>query len=443
MGDRNDHTDPSSTSGWMPDDFDGVSVEFTHLEPLPAHGHNTFTRAQRYGRRYLLKGLTAETAAQAAYREALRKEFDIMMRLQHPGVVQAVAFETVPGVGPCIVMEWVEGATLAQWLGSGCSRHDRRRVLDQLLDAVEHVHSQGIAHRDIKPSNIMVTTNGTQLKLIDFGLADTDVHTVFKQPGGTAAYMAPEQATASLPDVRNDIYSLGVVMGQMRLGRLATAVARRCLRPIDDRPQSVAELRRALLRADKFKRWGLRAAAAAAIVAAVAAWWTVHPAAPSASTQLVDSLHRELSASIQAQQHSDTTQQQLQQHMNAMNDTLQQLRQANDLMEQREQQRLERQRAVDEAIDAAVRVARDTNLATHVGEHLDTVSRSDLVWLDAPYLIRQGRAKAYEYIHTLSGRFSPKEMAEIEYAVNEYCNDYERRMNNKHEQAMCKGTTTR
>ncbi|MBQ7691445.1 MAG: hypothetical protein IJT30_09715 [Muribaculaceae bacterium] len=67
---------------------------------------------------------------------------------------------------------------------------------------------------------------------------------------------------------------------------------------------------------------------------------------------------------------------------------LRQLRQANEQLMEREQERLARQRAVDEAIDQGVRIARETNLDTHVSEHLDTVSRTDYMWLEARFLIK-------------------------------------------------------
>lgn len=70
----------------------------------------------------------------------------------------------------------------------------------------------------MKPQNIMVTHNGHYLKIIDFGLADTDSHAILKQPASTLKYMAPEQAQHAVPDVRNDIYSLGVILQEMELG---------------------------------------------------------------------------------------------------------------------------------------------------------------------------------------------------------------------------------
>ena len=70
-------------------------------------------------------------------------------------------------------------------------------------------------YRDLKPENILVTRNGENIKLIDFGLADTDGHAVLKQPAGTPRYMSPEQKVKAEADARNDIYSLGIIMEQM------------------------------------------------------------------------------------------------------------------------------------------------------------------------------------------------------------------------------------
>lgn len=244
----------------MVDSFEGVNDHFTSLEVLGTHSHNRLARAKRYGRWYLLKGLGDEEAGQQAYHEMLAKEFDIMMRLQHPGVAQAVSFEDVPGMGKCIVMEWVEGVTLAEWLKTSPSRDERRDVAHQLMAALAHIHQHGVVHRDIKPSNVMVTTGGQQVKIIDFGLADTHIHATLKQPAGTARYMAPEQASEAAPDPRNDIYSLGVILKDMDLGSDYASVVKRCLMPINERFQTVDELI-AAIDAGKKRRHRLQIAA--------------------------------------------------------------------------------------------------------------------------------------------------------------------------------------
>ena len=174
--------DDLSASGFQDEStFESVNSKFTQIERLGSHGHNVLARAKRYGRWYLLKGLTQEHAHDEMYCESLKKEFDIMMRLQHPGVVQAVSLEEVEDLGTCIVMEWVEGYTLKEWLKKNPPREERIHVMNQLLSTISHIHDHGIVHRDIKPSNIMITSSGKNVKIIDFGLADTDVHAILKQ----------------------------------------------------------------------------------------------------------------------------------------------------------------------------------------------------------------------------------------------------------------------
>ncbi len=246
--------DNASSSGFVVDSFEGVNDHFTSLKILETHGHNVLARAKRFGRWYLLKGLAPEVSQQTAYHEMLVKEFDIMMRLQHPGIAQAVSLEDVEGMGKCIVMEWVEGMTLSEWLEGRHTREMRRRVAQQLMDALDYIHQHGVAHRDIKPSNIMIASYGQKVKIIDFGLADTDVHALLKHPAGTRSYMAPEQASAIVPDTRNDIYSLGLVLEDLQLGQLYKNPIARCLKPIDKRYQSVDELKEDIERGKRRRR---------------------------------------------------------------------------------------------------------------------------------------------------------------------------------------------
>lgn len=125
-------------------------------------------------------------------------------------------------------------------------RRERVRVAAQLLKALGYVHSFQVVHRDLKPSNIMITRNGEQVKLIDFGLSDTDSFAIFKQPAGTDRFISPEQRQGQLTDERNDIYSLGIVLQEMRLGLCYKPVVRKCLRPIGSRYKSVAYVARGM-----------------------------------------------------------------------------------------------------------------------------------------------------------------------------------------------------
>lgn len=154
-----------------------------------------------------------------------------------------VNLEEVEGFGRCIVMEWIEGMTLDEWLCLKHSRKERRSIARQLLEAVEYVHEQMVVHRDLKFSNIMITHNGNRVKLIDFGLADADNYAILKEPAGTDGFVSPEQKVDSIPDARNDIYSLGVILGQMRLGLSYRLAARKCLQPLQKRYPSVLSMK--------------------------------------------------------------------------------------------------------------------------------------------------------------------------------------------------------
>jgi serine/threonine protein kinase len=189
----------------------------------------------------MLKGLKEQYRQDAIYQVLLQKEYEITSQLQHPMVVSAFSFEEVEGLGPCIVMEWIDGITLKEWLAQGKhSLKQRRHVADMLMEALAYIQSRQTQHRDLKPSNIMLTHDGQHLKLIDFGLSDTNSHAILKAPAGTEGYMAP--------DGPSDIYSLGCILGELHLGWLSRMVARKCCAPLPYRYTDIATIKRDLHR---------------------------------------------------------------------------------------------------------------------------------------------------------------------------------------------------
>lgn len=114
-------------------------------------------------------------------------------------------------------MEFVDGITLRELMDQGKLTEElARKIVMELCTALQYLHNKQIIHRDLKPENVMITHNGNNVKLIDFGLSDCDDYTLLKLPAGTRYYMAPE---ALLPheqvDCRADIYSLGIIIGEM------------------------------------------------------------------------------------------------------------------------------------------------------------------------------------------------------------------------------------
>ena len=229
------------------DSYSGIIIEesrrseqFSDFTPIPCKGFNILCKAKRYGRWWVLKGLKKPYRQDGNYKNLLHKEFDILIFLQHPNIVSAYSMEDVPEMGICIVMEWIDGITLEHWSGS---KTEGEAIFLQLLDAVHYIHAKQIVHRDLKPSNIMITHNGNHVKVIDFGLSDTDDFAILKQPAGTPGYISPEQIVSQQADIRNDVFSIGCILEKILPGKPYTAIIKRCKAPIAQRYANVDELR--------------------------------------------------------------------------------------------------------------------------------------------------------------------------------------------------------
>lgn len=257
----------NSTSGILGTPQAEVSTaHFEQMTTLSSTYATAITKAKRNGRWWVLKSLGHANMGQRVYEEMLLKEFDILQSLQHPGIVTALDIEQVTGLGLCLVMEWVDGMTLKQWMEQPHSRNERLSIAMQLADALDYIHQRQTAHRDLKPANIMVTRNGQRVKFIDFGLSDTDSHAILKQPAGTAGYMSPEQSGCNKTDIRNDIYSLGCILDELHLGWQARSIVTRCTALADRRYKDVRQVRAAL---GRIRRLPMTVTATAAILVAV------------------------------------------------------------------------------------------------------------------------------------------------------------------------------
>ena len=150
------------------------STEWQSIVLLQQRNHNCLYTASRYGKRYVLKGLSADSQSLTDMLLLQQKEFSLGITLSHPNIAETYSLEEVADCGRCIVMEYVDGITLAEWLATNPSHSARQRAMLQLLDALEYIHSLQLVHHDLKSSNILITRNGQNVKLIDFGLSNTD-----------------------------------------------------------------------------------------------------------------------------------------------------------------------------------------------------------------------------------------------------------------------------
>jgi serine/threonine protein kinase len=200
-------------------------------EPLGRGGMAVVHRGidEELGRAVAVKQLAAHLAGDAELRARFLREARLAAALNHPNVVSVYDLGERDGL-PFIVMEFVEGETLADLLARE-RRIAPRRAVELALQAcagLEHAHRAGLVHRDVKPANLLLRYDGT-VKIADFGIARAvDASTLLTQAGtilGTAAYLAPEQAEGGRVTPATDVYALGAVLYEALSGRLPYGAA--------------------------------------------------------------------------------------------------------------------------------------------------------------------------------------------------------------------------
>ena len=200
-------------------------------------------RDTRLNRDVAIKILLPAVAKDAERLARFSREAQVLASLNHPNIAHIHGLEEGER-GPFLVMEFVEGPTLADRIAAGALPLDEAiAIARQVADALEAAHERGIVHRDLKPANIKVQDDGT-VKILDFGLAkamdqgsaigdqgsgrDANSPTIttpaMTQAGlilGTAAYMSPEQAKGRPVDKRTDVWAFGCVVYEMLTARRA------------------------------------------------------------------------------------------------------------------------------------------------------------------------------------------------------------------------------
>jgi tRNA A-37 threonylcarbamoyl transferase component Bud32 len=173
------------------------------------------------GRRVALKMLVEELAADDRATRRFVREARATARLAHPNVARVYDFGRGGGP-PFLVMELLEGETLAARLASGpLPPAEAARVAAAVADALEAAHERGIVHRDVKPSNVMLTPGG-EVKVLDFGIAAAADETHSTTGSGlyaTVAYVSPERVAGEPATPASDVYSLGAVLYELLCGR--------------------------------------------------------------------------------------------------------------------------------------------------------------------------------------------------------------------------------
>jgi len=230
-----------------------------------------------------VKVLADHLAADDAFRQRFLREARLAARLCHPNIVQV--FDAGEDGGPFLVMEYVDGETVADRLarGSAFSAAEVLSLAADLSAGLAHAHEMGIVHRDVKPHNVLLGPGGVA-KLTDFGIARaledhclTEIGTVL----GTARFMAPEQAAGTPVGPEADVYALGAVLrhvGGDALPRGLEPLVEAALAPEPEARPSAADLHAQLA--------ALNAGVVTEIVAPDPT--QISPIAPTESTEIRD-----------------------------------------------------------------------------------------------------------------------------------------------------------
>src|SRR5258708_5406984 len=211
----------------------------------------------KLNRKVAIKFLKTKSTDDDSSQRRLLREARAAAMLDHPNICTIHEIGEEPD-GHFIVMQYVEGQTLAERLRSGnVSLQQTIDIAVQLANALSEAHAHGVVHRDIKPQNIILTLRD-QVKVLDFGLAKIDedfgvvdsegkTSSMLTRPGvilGTYAYMSPEQACGLPTDARSDLFSLGTVLYECVTGSrpfVGTNPMETCALVINVNPRHPAE----------------------------------------------------------------------------------------------------------------------------------------------------------------------------------------------------------
>lgn len=190
------------------EDMDGeLASQFTDMTPLSCkRPWLSIHRARRFGQWWIVKSVNPQFSPAEKAQELINSEFARVIMMWHPNIARVITQQGVPLLqGQCIVEEWIDGVSLDSFLVSQPNLETRLGIAKQLIEAVRYAASKGVAHGNLKPSNVLITHNGSNVKLIDFEP---------NQPSGGS---------------RADIIALAGLLKLLQLPKKYNSVIKRCM----------------------------------------------------------------------------------------------------------------------------------------------------------------------------------------------------------------------
>ncbi|MGZ3480907.1 MAG: protein kinase domain-containing protein [Myxococcaceae bacterium] len=245
-------------------DVGAVVAETYRIEGLLGRGGMGAVWAAEHlrlpGKHVAVKVLLDAAAGGDEMLQRFRREAEIASRLGHPNIVEVLDFNTLPSGQPYIVLEYLQGETLAARLAGGrLQLEEALAITRQIGSALQAAHRAGVVHRDLKPDNVFLCTPEedmpTKVKVLDFGISkirgSQSLRTQDAILMGTPQYMSPEQATGknTTVDARTDVFALGAIVYEMLGGQPAFAggsLAEVVYRVVHGEPTPLRELAPAL-----------------------------------------------------------------------------------------------------------------------------------------------------------------------------------------------------
>jgi serine/threonine protein kinase len=250
------------------------STDYTDLRLLHTsrYGNSRVYTANFNGKKVIVKTLKKEFVDDPACLASLRREFETTSMLDNKYIRKAMDFVHVEGLGDSIILEYIDGKTLAEHVRVGTlSEKQVKSILAEVCDGLSYMHRNGVVHCNLSPENIMVTANDYRVRLIDIGVPETkqdaDRELLIKE----MEFVAPEIIKGEDIDPRADVYSLGKIMefiGERNISKQFGAVATHCTQfSREQRFDNISDVRSAVSKGHNFVK--LIILAVAAIIIAV------------------------------------------------------------------------------------------------------------------------------------------------------------------------------